>query len=761
MIKRVRVIIKGIVQGVGFRPFIYRLANECSLTGSINNDLQGVEIEVQGLYDNIEAFLMQVKAQAPPVSRIKSMETRSMDTVPDEKSFSIKTSIITGNQAPEICPDISICEKCIDEMTDINNRRHEYPFINCTDCGPRYSIINSLPYDRPNTSMAFFEMCSKCKAEYNSHDNRRFHAQPVSCYDCGPVLYSPTDRKQKDIISYAISLLKSGKIIAVKGIGGFHLACDACSDEPVKRLRESKARGEKPFAVMVPDIKYAEKFAYLDKGSKEILLSNASPAVILQKKPDSPLSEYISPNINTYGILLPYTPLHYLLFHYNGPDKPHFKALVMTSANISSKPLIKDEKEFKKLNDSNIYDIISHNREIVNRIDDSVVGRCRNGLIFYRRSRGYAPFSMKLPSSNRQTLCLGAEMKNTIALTADDTCHISPYIGDLKDVDTFLYMLETMKKLKGIYRIRPERISCDKHPLYENTKWARKEAYDRIEIQHHHAHIASVAGEKQYFSDTIGVAFDGSGYGDDGNIWGGEFFLGNPLRYIRAGHLNYTKLQGGRTVPKQPFRTAISYLYQVYGKDFSDIDIPVLKTIDHETIRLITDGLAKDINTFQSSSLGRLFDTVSAISGLRLINSYEGQAAIELEASLSSTYAAYSEKGIYPYDINLVNDVYIIDTKPVIKAVIYDTESKAKISTISLKFHNTIADIILSVCRLLREKTGIRTVMLSGGVFQNRYLRELSDKLLSNSSFDPYFNNMVSPGDEGISYGQAVISSLL
>lgn len=759
MIKRINISIKGIVQGVGFRPFVFRLAGKHCLTGSIRNSLDGVEIEIQGLEKNIKGFLRAVREEAPVISRISQFHTREIGLNPAERDFVINKSVSDGNAFLDICPDITLCSHCIKEMLDDGNRRYMYPFINCTNCGPRYTIIKRLPYDRPNTTMKSFSMCKECSLEYRDSKNRRFHAQPVSCHACGPGLHTLAENIPENIIEYAIDLLKKGEIIAIKGIGGFHLACDAFSDEPVARLRRYKARDNKPFAVMFPDISHAKAYACLDQKAEEILSSSASPVVIAEKRKKNDISEYISPNINTYGIILPYSPLHFLLFFYKNPKYPHFKALVMTSANRASKPVIKDEREIIKSDDNIPYDIISHNRDIENRIDDSVLRPCRNGIIMLRRSRGYAPFSMQLPGRSVPALCTGGEMKNTIALANSDKCYISPYIGDLKDIDTFEYMIETKNKMSHFYGIFPERIVYDSHPLYVNTKWARASGIEALAVQHHCAHIASVAGEKEYFDDVIGIAMDGSGYGDDGNLWGGEFFTGSPLSCRRAGHLAYTKIQGGGIAPKEPYRTAVSYLYGVYGDRIHDLDIPLLKRdIPGERISLIIQGLERNINTFYSSSIGRLFDAAASISGLRHNNSYEGQSAVEFESMLENCINL--SQAPYSYFIENQNGVYTIDAGGVIEGLVTDTASKRDISLISCRFHNTVTDIILKMCRILRQDTGLSTVMLSGGVFQNRYLRESAESILYMDGFIPWFNNTVSPGDEGISYGQAVINSL-
>lgn len=755
---RLYINVKGIVQGVGFRPFVYKTALECNLAGWVANSPGGVDIEVQGYEKNIKKFLELLTKKAPQVSKIEHISTNYTKLQEHENSFIIRSSVNEGYNNTEICPDINVCEDCINEMLDPTNRRYQYPFINCTNCGPRYSIIRNLPYDRPNTTMKCFSMCDKCLAEYTNPKDRRFHAQPVSCHECGPRLFSAdTDTQNiKDIIEYAINILKSGKIIALKGIGGFHLVCDASQDEPVLRLRNAKTRDKKPFAIMVPNMSNIDNIAVINKRAEEYLKSSPAPIVILKKGKMKVISEHIAPKLDSVGIFLPYTPLHHQLFYYNSPQEPHFRALVMTSANRTSKPLIRDENDFDDSLRNVVDEIVSHDRVIENRIDDSVIKPCNSGIIFLRRSRGYAPFTLKLPNSNQPTLCMGSEKKNTIALTKDNHCYISQYIGDIKDIDTYDYMHETVEKSCLLYGITPQRIAFDMHPLYENSRWARKSNYKKIEIPHHHAHIASVTGEYNFEDPVIGIAFDGSGYGDDGNIWGGEFFIVDRYNYKRISHLKYISLQGGDQGIREPYRTGISYLYNIYKDEIYSLNIPIIKDTDPNKLELILQGLKKGINTYQTSSIGRLFDAIASLTGLRYCNRYEGQASMELESFLPSNPDIFVH---YPYVINHEDDMLIIDPDQMILSIINDIYCRVDLRNISLKFHNTINGMILKICQKIRNFYGISDVALSGGVFQNRYLRDITDLTLRDNGFRPMYNNRVSPGDEGISFGQAVISN--
>lgn len=759
MQKRYKIKLRGIVQGVGFRPFVYRTAVSNKIKGFILNNASGIEMEIQGDQQSIDTFLNTLRTKNPKASKIKDIDIAQIKPVFDESAFSIHQSKSSSLNSADICPDLAICSDCIHELMDSSDRRFHYPLINCTNCGPRYSIIRDIPYDRPNTTMEPFDLCPDCASEYHDPSNRRFHAQPVSCHKCGPSIHIRSGNKRKDIIQYAIDILKEGKIIGIKGIGGYHLACNAIMDDPVRRLREIKERDNKPFAVMVPNLSHAKKITEIKNFEQAVLLSQGAPITILKKSKYYNLSRFISPCLNTIGIMLPYTPLHFLLFFYK-TMVPNFQALVMTSGNIHSRPLIKEENELIDTFGNNIYDIMSHDRRIANRIDDSVIIPAQEGKIFIRRSRGFAPFSLILPKKSPSILCLGSEKKNTIALSNEDKCYISQYIGDIKDLNTYSYMHETIQKFLNIYRLKPEIIAFDGHPLYENTKWALETSNikKKIKIQHHRAHIASIAGEYNFYDQMIGIAFDGSGYGDDNNIWGGEFFIGTLENLQRAGHLSYKKLQGGDAGIREPYRTAIAYLYDIYGDDIHLLNIPLIKAIDKDNLKLILHGLRKDINTYLTSSIGRLFDAVSSMCSIRYYNDYEGQAAVELESAIKDLL---NKNSVYPFKIIESDNVHLIDQNDIIKGIIQDLEENQNISIISEKFHNTIIYMILNMSIMLREIHNICHIALSGGVFQNRYIRERSELILKENGFIPMYNNMVSPGDEGISYGQAVISSLL
>ncbi len=763
--RRVRVLVKGVVQGVGFRPYIYQLAHSHNLKGWVLNSSQGVIIEVEGEDKDIDIFLENLKPKAPPRASIESINVEKMPLENDD-TFVIKESVEEEGKFILISPDISICDKCLHELFDPQDRRYRYPFINCTNCGPRFTIIEEIPYDRPKTTMKKFIMCPDCQREYDDPLNRRFHAQPNACPVCGPhlelwsigsghqskdtaVRFSPVNNE--DPITEAIEMLREGKIVAIKGLGGFHIACDAQNDEAVKRLRDRKRRFGKPLAVMLLDINEVKKYCYVDAKEEVILKSPQRPIVLLLERPNSNISRLVAPRNNYMGIMLPYTPLHYILL------KESNMALVMTSGNISEEPIaMENEEAFRRL--GHIADgFLLHNREIYSRYDDSVVRSTDEGMVMIRRARSFAPYPLRLPFKFPQILACGPELKNTFCLTKDEYAFVSQHIGDMENLETLEHFGTTLALYKGLFRIDPKIVAYDLHPEYLSTKFALElSGVKHIGVQHHHAHIVSVMIEHGLKDKVIGVSFDGTGYGTDGTIWGGEFLVSDWSSFRRAGNLRYLPMPGGAAAIERPYRMAFSYLYSFFGDDILNKNLNLWKRIDAEEREVIIGQLRRNINSPLTSSSGRLFDAVSSILGVRDVVDYEGQAAIELEM-----IAQDSEEGSYGFDLNpsaQKNSSLTVDTEPVIRGVLADQEKGVSSAVISAKFHNTVAEFCLAVCKKVRENEGISTVALSGGVFQNLYLTTKLERILEENDFKVFINQKVPTNDGGISLGQVVVA---
>ncbi|MBI4684644.1 MAG: carbamoyltransferase HypF [Nitrospirae bacterium] len=764
--KCLNISIKGIVQGVGFRPFIYNLASEMSLKGFITNTSDGVFISVEGI--NLNRFTERIKTEAPAIAKIMSIETFS-DEPHGYADFKITESKETGSFT-HISPDISICNDCLSEMLDKNNRRYLYPFINCTNCGPRFTITKAVPYDRPNTTMSVFTMCPECEAEYNNPDDRRFHAQPNACPVCGPTLELKVKSEKLKIadiensIEAAINILRQGAIVAVKGLGGFHFACDATNKDSVEKLRNKKRKGNKPFALMAPDIKTIENYCEVSENEKNILTSSKRPVVLLRKKDTAVLPEAIAPNSKYLGFMLPYTPLHYLLFYhpltYNlQPVTCNFAALVMTSGNLSEEPIVIDNNEATaKLSDISDAFLV-HNRDIFMRSDDSVVTRhfltAKDKPLFIRRSRGYTPEPIDLHDDGPEVLGCGADIKNTFTLTKGDYAIPSQHIGDMENYETVQFFEESLNNLKNVYRVNPVAIAYDLHPGYLSTKWALSQSskFSYYGIQHHYAHIASVMAENVMKRKVIGVAFDGTGYGTDGNLWGSEFLIADISGFKRAGHFKYIPLPGGEMAIKEPWRTATSYIRNIAG----DESLQYLKSIGfiekYGTDRLNDILKILDNRDFSplSSGAGRLFDAVSAILGICDKNTFEGEAAAALES-----YTIDSIEDDYPVNI-VFREKIEVDFSMTILRLIEDMRHGIEKNIISTKFHNTIVAVITGVAQRLSTLYRLYDVVLSGGVFQNVYLLKNTDDRLKSAGLNVYINQKVPPNDAGISLGQAYI----
>jgi len=773
---RTKILVKGIVQGVGFRPFIYNLAKSLDLKGYVINSSRGVTVEIEG--ENSPAFIDRLPKEAPPLSQIMSI-----DVIPMEyhgyQDFQIMESEDEGSFTL-ISSDVSICRDCLREMLDTNDRRHLYPFINCTNCGPRYTITKSIPYDRPNTTMSVFKMCPDCQGEYYNPGDRRFHAQPNACPVCGPqveLIVKSKEvkvKKEKNPIKETIRLLKEGYIVAIKGLGGFHIACDATNEDAVKRLRLKKRKSNKPFGLMAPDIETIRKFCEVSGEEENVLVSNKRPIVLLKKIKNN-LPEDISPKNPCIGFMLPYTPLHYLLFYYpmdeetrglipnvfgtaatSGKLTTNFDALVMTSGNISEEPIVIDNAEaVSKLSD--IADaFLVHNRDIFMRVDDSVVRLMSNtpSLSFIRRSRGYVPDPVPLHDDGPEVLGCGADLKNIFTLTKGSFAIPSQHIGDMENYETLQFFEESLKNLKAVYRVKPEALAYDLHPMYLSTQWAlRQEDIKKIGIQHHYAHVASVMAEKGLKDKVIGISFDGTGFGTDGNLWGGEILIADIKGFRRAGHFKYIPLPGGEGAVKEPWRIAVSYIKTIAG----DETIPYLKSINfidkygdekiHDILKIADNRQFSPL----SSGAGRLFDAVSALIGLCDRNTFEGEAAIALESITRPDVV-----DDYPVDIKF-RDTMEIDFSHTFLRIIDDLRREEDKGIISSRFHNTIVTVIVRVTEKLSSLNSLKDVILCGGVFQNIYLLERAIARLQSIGMIVHTHDKVPTNDAGISLGQAYI----
>lgn len=761
-LKSFKIHIKGIVQGVGFRPFVYNLAKKFDIKGYVINTSDGVLIEAEG--ENVHEFIKSIKSEHPPLSIIDAIKIEKKE-YKNFKDFSITESIDRGSFTL-VSPDVSICDECLREMLDPKDRRYLYPFINCTNCGPRYSITKKVPYDRPNTTMAVFRMCQSCLKEYNDPNSRRFHAQPNACHECGPRLQIKIKnsgfnvKEERNPIETAIDLLKRGSIIAIKGLGGFHLCCDAINEEAVRNLREKKRRNNKPFALMAPDIDKIRQFCDVSDDEEKLLKDKRRPIVLLKKKSEAKkLPDEIAPNNKYLGFMLPYTPLHYLLFYYPLKNSisniPNFSMLVMTSGNISEEPIVIDNDE-ALMRLSEIADaFLLHCRDIFMRVDDSVT-KMGFPLSFIRRARGYTPEPILLNEEGPDVLGVGADIKNTFTLIKGRYAIVSQHIGDMENFETLNFFEETLKNLTDLYRASPIAIAHDLHPEYFSTKWAlRQKNVKKMGIQHHYAHIASVMAENNIKEKIIGVAFDGSGYGTDGNIWGSEFMICDLTGFERIAHFRYIPLLGGEKAIKECWRTALSLLYQTDSKNiYENLEtIGFLKKYKKEDIEKILKMVESSILSPLSSGAGRLFDAISAILGVCDRNTFEGEAALCLESAITKKESLE----IYPYRIRDKEKPFTVDFSDMVSSIIEEIKNEVDKGLISKKFHNTIVDVILKVVNLISEERGIKKVALSGGVFQNDYILENTIREIEKSGLEVYTNRLVPCNDGGISLGQAYI----
>jgi hydrogenase maturation protein HypF len=749
--------ITGIVQGVGFRPFVYGLAIRFGLAGWVRNTSAGVDIEVDGSSEKLDAFIKALKEELPPLARIDTLDI-SMGEAGKFTEFEIIDSKQVEGAFQPISPDVCICEDCLRELFDPDDRRYLYPFINCTNCGPRFTIITNIPYDRPNTTMSSFTMCPDCEAEYQNPLDRRFHAQPVACPVCGPKIwleYSIDDELRTlegdNTVKKTQKLLSEGKIVAVKGLGGFHLACDATNAAAVADLRRRKLRVDKPFAVMMPDMATIEENCILSPFEREMLESRQRPIVLLKKRPNSSIVDEVAPKQDTLGIMLPYTPLHYLIF--NTSESP-LAALVMTSGNLSEEPIATGNEEARERLSVLADAFLMHNRDIHTRCDDSVGRIFENQVYLLRRSRGYAPDSLQLPFDVPPILATGPELKNTFCVTRERYAFLSHHIGDMENYETLRSFQEGITQFERLFRIMPEALAYDLHPNYLSSRYAieraERETLPAFGVQHHHAHIAACMAENGMDGSqpVIGAAFDGTGYGEDGAIWGGEFLVSDYVGYDRKIHLDYFPLPGGDAAIKRPARTALSLLWSL-GMEWEE-DLAPVQDLCYEDRMALRVQLERRLNTPQTSSMGRLFDAAAALSGVRQRVNYEAQAAIEFESAVE-----ISEPGSYHFEVQKGK----VNCRPVIETLIADIRSRTAIPILSARFHNGVANMVREACEQIRHESGVKVIVLSGGVWQNMVLLERTVHGLLADGFHVKIHHRIPANDGGLSLGQALVGA--
>jgi hydrogenase maturation protein HypF len=773
--------VRGVVQGVGFRPFVYRLAHEHGLTGWVLNHSGGVEIEVEGPASALVPFVRNLEEQAPPLARIEGIEVADAPLA-GQTTFEIRHSVAEEGRYQLISADIATCPDCLRELLDPDDRRYRYPFTNCTNCGPRFTIITDIPYDRPLTTMWDFVMCPQCQAEYEDPLDRRFHAQPNACPVCGPqVQLVPSPGLQVsgwglesgpgDVIARSARLLQAGAILAIKGLGGFHLACDTTDEAAVRKLRERKSRPAKPLAVMMATLEEIKHHCLVSEEEERLLTSPECPIVLLSWKPESSVCRLVAPRNNYLGVMLPYTPLHHVLLRDVG------RPLVMTSGNLSEEPIARDNDEaLRRLAHLADYFLL-HNRDIYARYDDSVwfvphvsgkgeTGFFEKNLVSFpqpiRRSRGYAPFPVKLPFKVRQILACGAELKNTFCVTRDEYAFLSQHVGDMENLETLEHFETTVELYKRLFRIEPEIIAHDMHPEYLATKYAKSQLSNlgsQVSVQHDHAHIASCLADNGWSPDdgpVVGVVWDGTGYGADGHIWGGEFLVADYHGFRRVGHLEYLPMPGGEAAIRNPYRLAIAYLYALTSQL---LGLPLEAGAGEEELHIIQQQIDREINCPQTSAGGRLFDAVSALLGIRERITYEAQAAIELEmASQNPNPKSQVPTMGYPFSIDEGEEGTVIRLRELFEALLSERRGGAAIGEMAYRFHVTVAEMMQVMCERVTQETGLRTVALSGGCFQNRLLLMLVVSRLREAGLRVLLHRQVPCNDGGLSLGQAVIA---
>ena len=760
MVERVQITVRGIVQGVGFRPFVYSLAVGRSLKGRVLNTPGGVLIDVEGEPHALEQFLGEISASAPPLARIDSISRAEGLSLAHYTDFRIVESESGGESRAPVSPDVATCDDCLGELFDPTDRRHRYPFINCTNCGPRFTIVESVPYDRARTTMRDFGMCGECRAEYENPLDRRFHAEPIACPACGPRL-TLTDadglpvlrggEPEEDAIGRARALLSGGAIIAVKGVGGFHLACDALDAEAVGRLRGRKHREEKPFALMANSVGAVKEYCLVSEEEGRLLSSGAGPVVLLERRGGAALPEAVAPRVGTLGFMLPYAPLHHLLLE--GSDRP----LVFTSGNVSDEPVCyEDEEAARRLR--GIADcFLLHDRRIHVRADDSVTRLAEGREMVVRRSRGYAPAPLRVAFKfGRQILACGAELKNTFCLTRGHNAYVSHHVGDLENLETLRSYEQGIEHFRRLFDLHPEAVAHDLHPEYLSTKYARAldDGLPRVGVQHHHAHVASCMADNEIEGEVVGVAMDGLGFGTDGRMWGGEFFVADFTEAERVAHLDYVPMPGGARAVREPWRMAGVYLHRALGDEFLESPLPFVRNMDARAWATLRRMAATGTNSPETSSMGRLFDAVSGLLGLRGVVNYEGQAAVELEAIADRGHAER-------YEFEVAGNGCIIKAETVIRRVAEDVLNGVPPQTVSARFHLGVAHLVADTARRIGGERGLDRVVLSGGVFQNVFLLRHARRLLKSAGLRVYTHSRVPPNDGGISLGQAAVANAL
>lgn len=748
---RYRITVRGVVQGVGFRPFVYRLAQRHRLRGWVCNSSEGARIEVEGFRAGIEEFMHDLTATAPSHASIQELDVASCAPA-GYSAFEIRPSAM-GSKRALVLPDIAVCDECLRELNDPDDRRYHYPFTNCTHCGPRFTIITGLPYDRINTTMRGFTMCADCRAEYEDSANRRFHAQPNACPQCGPQLALIDDAGRTiavrgTALDACVDALLSGQIVAVKGLGGFHLMVDATDDAAVMRLRQRKNREEKPFAIMYPSLDAARQHCDISDLGASLLLSHQAPIVIVPRRfgvsgpawPVAPKNPYL-------GVMLPYTPLHHLLMQ--RVERP----LVATSGNLAEEPICTDEANVvERL--GRVADVfLAHDRPIARPVDDSVVRIVAERPMLLRRARGYAPLPIVLDEPSPPILAVGAHLKNTVAVVHDNRVFASQHLGDLSTALAYAAFRDGVQSLQSMYEVVPELIARDAHPDYVSSQYANENASDSYSVQHHYAHVLSCMADNNLRCEVLGVAWDGAGYGLDGTTWGGEFLRTDGESFERVGHFRCFRLPGGDAAAREPRRSALGALSELLGNTFAEAqDVPSVRAFTPDEFDVLVRMIRKGINAPKTSSVGRLFDVVASLTGLRHVSTFEGQAAMELEFAASE--AGLVNPGAYELTLEDCHTI-VVDWRPMLRAIIADVRDELPVSMISARFHNWLAEAICAE----GKRIGIPHVVLSGGCFQNAYLAERAIQRLREEGFVPYWHRSFPPNDGGIALGQAVAAA--
>lgn len=754
--------VRGIVQGVGFRPFVFRLAKANDVQGFIRNDARGVDLVIEGPADRLDRMIAALESEAPPLADIAEVALLSREHGPRRYSeFSIATSEPSGVRDVVVTPDAFVCGDCLEELFDPADRRHRYPFINCTNCGPRFSIVRDIPYDREWTTMASFVMCPDCEREYTDPLDRRFHAQPNACWTCGPrarlLARDGSEIASDDPIAACARLLRDGAVVAVKGIGGYHVMCDATNERAIAAIRERKRRPHKPFALLSEDVEQVRRYAHVSDAEAELLESSARPIVLLRRREPASFPDLVAPGSSDYGVMLAYTPIHHLLL------RGSFGALVATSANVTNEPIVYRDDALPEQLGQVVDFFLAHDREIHTRVDDSIVRSIAlrdhaTTTAVVRRARGFTPKPVTVSHDLPCVLAVGGELKNTICVTKGRQLFLSQHVGDLKNVQNYEFFLELCERLPRLVGVRPEVVACDLHPEFLNTRFARARSdVTVVPVQHHHAHLAACAGEHDLREPVLGVTFDGMGYGLDGTAWGGEFLLGSSSGFERVGHVRTLGLPGGDKAVHEPFRIACALLADALGPDaISDIELPVVRRLGSDQRKVLRTMIERGINTPRTSSVGRLFDGIAALVGVRDIATYEGQAAIELEqradpAADVEPFRFVVERGPTGWEA---------DFRPMVREIVDALLSKrASPQELATRFHASIAEMVRETCSLVRRETGVRTVVLSGGVFLNRNLVVRCRRLLERDGLRALTHEKVPTNDGGLALGQALVAA--